>query len=53
MEDGFLFVTAAGKGACLALLVEAGADVGMIAFEMALLVSRVGQHLSADPRESL
>ncbi|GAA3225162.1 roadblock/LC7 domain-containing protein [Actinocorallia longicatena] len=50
MEAGFLFVTAAGQGACLALLAEDGADVGVIAYEMALLVSRVGEHLSADPR---
>lgn len=50
MEAGFLFVTAAGHGACLALVAEEGADVGVIAYEMALLVSRVGQHLSANPR---
>lgn len=50
MERGFLFVTAAGQGACLALLAEEGADVGVIAYEMALLVSRVGQHLSAEAR---
>ncbi len=50
MERGFLFVTAAGHGACLALLAEEGADVGVIAYEMALLVSRVGQHLSAEAR---
>ncbi|GAB3678419.1 roadblock/LC7 domain-containing protein [Actinocorallia lasiicapitis] len=50
MESGFLFVTAAGQGACLALLAEEGADVGVIAYEMALLVSRVGEFLSADPR---
>lgn len=52
MERGFLFVTAAGHGACLALLAEEGADVGVIAYEMALLVSRVGQHLSAETRQS-
>ncbi len=51
MERGFLFVTAAGHGACLALLAEEGADVGVIAYEMALLVSRVGQHLSAEARQ--
>ncbi|GAB2835210.1 roadblock/LC7 domain-containing protein [Actinocorallia aurea] len=50
MEGGFLFVTAAGHGACLALLAEEGADVGVIAYEMALLVSRVGEHLSAQAR---
>ena len=50
MESAFLFVTAAGHGACLAVLADAGADLGVIAYEMAMLVTRVGQHLSADPR---
>ncbi|GAA4127322.1 roadblock/LC7 domain-containing protein [Actinomadura keratinilytica] len=50
MESAFLFVTAAGQGACLAVLADAGADLGVIAYEMAMLVTRVGQHLSADPR---
>ncbi|WP_026341666.1 roadblock/LC7 domain-containing protein [Actinomadura atramentaria] len=50
METAFLFVTAAGRGACLAVLSDADADLGLIAYEMAMLVTRVGQHLSADPR---
>ncbi|GAA3980810.1 roadblock/LC7 domain-containing protein [Actinomadura viridis] len=50
MESAFLFVTAAGKGACLAVLADAAADLGVIAYEMAMLVTRVGQHLSANPR---
>lgn len=50
MESSFLFVTAAGRGACLAVLAAADADLGIIAYEMAMLVSRVGQHLSANPR---
>ncbi|MWA06377.1 roadblock/LC7 domain-containing protein [Actinomadura sp. LD22] len=50
MESAFLFVTAAGRGACLAVLADADADLGMIAYEMAMLVTRVGQHLSASPR---
>ncbi|TDC57794.1 roadblock/LC7 domain-containing protein [Actinomadura sp. KC345] len=50
MESSFLFVTAAGHGACLAVLAAADADLGVIAYEMAMLVTRVGQHLSADPR---
>lgn len=50
METAFLFVTAAGHGACLAVLSAADADVGLIAYEMAMLVQRVGQHLSANPR---
>lgn len=50
MDGAFLFVTAAGQGACLAVLASATADVGLIAYEMAMLVTRVGQHLSANPR---
>ncbi|GAA3217739.1 roadblock/LC7 domain-containing protein [Actinocorallia longicatena] len=51
MDDRFLFVTAAGSGACLSVLTDADADVGVIAYEMAMLVTRVGRHLSARPRE--
>lgn len=50
MENAFLFVTAAGEGSCLAVLTPASADAGLIAYEMALLVKRVGKHLSVNPR---
>jgi predicted regulator of Ras-like GTPase activity (Roadblock/LC7/MglB family) len=50
MDAVFLFVTAAGQGTCLALLSSAEADAGLIAYEMAALVKRVGQHLSANSR---
>ena len=50
MENAFLFVTAAGEGSCLAALTAASADVGLVAFEMAVLVKRVGPHLLVDPR---
>ncbi|ROO89247.1 putative regulator of Ras-like GTPase activity (Roadblock/LC7/MglB family) [Actinocorallia herbida] len=50
MDEAFLFVTSAGQGACLAVLADAAADVGVIAYEMAMLVTRVGLHLSAKPR---
>lgn len=50
MESGFLFVTAAGKGTCLAVLTEAGADVGLVAYEMAVLVQRTGDHLQTGLR---
>jgi predicted regulator of Ras-like GTPase activity (Roadblock/LC7/MglB family) len=50
MESAFLFVTAAGEGSCLAVLSPASADVGLVAYEMALLVRRVGTHLSVNPR---
>ena len=50
MDTAFLFVMAAGEGSCLAVLAEQGADVGMVAYEMALLVTRVGQHLAVGRR---
>jgi predicted regulator of Ras-like GTPase activity (Roadblock/LC7/MglB family) len=50
MESAFLFVTAAGKGACLAVLADEAADVGLIAYEMAMLVTRVGQYLTTPVR---
>ncbi|MPY58868.1 roadblock/LC7 domain-containing protein, partial [Streptomyces spongiae] len=45
MDDGFLFVVAAGDGSCLAVLTAVTADIGLVAFEMARLVKRVGEHL--------
>jgi predicted regulator of Ras-like GTPase activity (Roadblock/LC7/MglB family) len=50
MEHGVLLVTEAGTGACLALLAAADADLGMLAYEMNLLVKQVGGVLSAHPR---
>ncbi|GAA0905695.1 dynein regulation protein LC7 [Virgisporangium aurantiacum] len=50
MESGFMFVTAAGHGACLAVIAGAEADIGVIAYEMAMLVTRVGPYLATPPR---
>lgn len=50
MDHAFLFVTAAGQGACLAVLSAADSDIGVIAYEMAMLVTRVGQYLTAPSR---
>jgi predicted regulator of Ras-like GTPase activity (Roadblock/LC7/MglB family) len=50
MESAFLFVMAAGEGSCLAVLAGIGADVGLVAYEMALLVTRVGEHLAVSRR---
>jgi len=50
MEHAFLFVTAAGQGTCFAVLAEEDADVGMIAYEMNMLVRRVGSVLTSAPR---
>ena len=50
MEFAFLFVIAAGKGTCLAVLTSAEPNVGLIAYEMAMLVRRMGKYLDAGPR---
>ncbi|KUN89000.1 dynein regulation protein LC7 [Streptomyces bungoensis] len=50
MDDAFLFVAAAGEGSCLALLTAVTADIGLVAYEMARLVKRVGEHLRTAPR---
>ncbi|WP_239310387.1 MULTISPECIES: roadblock/LC7 domain-containing protein [unclassified Frankia] len=53
MEQGFLFVTAVGDGSCLAILSTPGSDIGLIAYEMALLVIRVGEFLTPELRAEM
>ncbi len=53
MESAFLFVSAAGQGACLAVFADANSDIGLIAYEMAMLVKRVGQTLSSPLRPAV
>ena len=50
MLCGFAFVTSAGRGACLAVLCGEDADVGLVAYEIEMLVVRVGQHITTPPR---
>ncbi|WP_063729417.1 roadblock/LC7 domain-containing protein [Streptomyces sp. RTd22] len=50
-EEGVLFVTAAGDGSCLCVLSGPDADVGQVAYEMTLLVNRVGEHLGVETRQ--
>jgi len=50
LRSAFLFVTAAGNGACLAVLTEGDTDIGLIAYEMAMLVKRVGHSLASPSR---
>ncbi len=50
MEHGFLFVMAAGRGACLAALATANADLGLVAYEMNRFVQRIGANFSTAPR---
>jgi predicted regulator of Ras-like GTPase activity (Roadblock/LC7/MglB family) len=50
MESAFLFVSAAGKGTCLAVLTSADPNVGVVAYEMAMLVRRMGKYLGSEAR---
>jgi predicted regulator of Ras-like GTPase activity (Roadblock/LC7/MglB family) len=50
LDQGFLFVVAAGDRSCLAVFCDAGADVGLVAYEMARLVRQVREHLYVPSR---
>jgi predicted regulator of Ras-like GTPase activity (Roadblock/LC7/MglB family) len=50
MEKAFLFVVAAGRGTALTVLTSADPNVGVVAYEMAMLVRRMGKYLAAEPR---
>jgi predicted regulator of Ras-like GTPase activity (Roadblock/LC7/MglB family) len=50
MDSAFLFITAAGEGSCLAVVSSASADVGLVAYEMAMLIKRLSDHLAVRPR---
>lgn len=51
-DDAVLFVTAAGDGSCLCVLSSAEVDIGQVAYEMTLLVNRVGEHLGVGARRA-
>jgi predicted regulator of Ras-like GTPase activity (Roadblock/LC7/MglB family) len=50
MDSAFLFVSAAGQGSCVVVVSSAGSDVGLIAYETAVLVKRMSSHASMQPR---
>ncbi|MFI6923156.1 roadblock/LC7 domain-containing protein [Nonomuraea spiralis] len=51
-KSQFLIVTTAGERACLAVLCAQNADIGLVAYEMAMLVARVGQYLTSGARNA-
>jgi predicted regulator of Ras-like GTPase activity (Roadblock/LC7/MglB family) len=50
MDSAFMFVMAAGQGTCLTVLASIDANLGVMAYEMAMLVRRMGTYLTAAPR---
>jgi predicted regulator of Ras-like GTPase activity (Roadblock/LC7/MglB family) len=53
MEHAFLFVTGISDGSCLAVVADAGCDVGLVGYEMAVLVERAGAVLTPALRAEL
>jgi uncharacterized protein len=53
MENGFLLVMAVSDGSCLAVLAAPSCDIGLIGYEMALLVARTGEVLTPELRAEL
>ncbi|MGD0553687.1 MAG: roadblock/LC7 domain-containing protein [Streptosporangiaceae bacterium] len=53
MAGAYLFITTAGENGCLAVVAKTTVDVGLIAYEMALLVRRISPHLPPLRRVSL
>ncbi len=53
MENAFLFVTGISDGSLLATMAQAGADVGLVAYEMAVLVEKTGAMLTPELRAEL
>lgn len=50
MDALLMFITPAGRGTSVALLADTCADAGQIAYELSVLVKRVGEHMVANPR---
>ena len=53
MEHAFLFVTGISDGSCLAVVADASSDVGLVGYEMAVLVERCGAVLTPELRAEL
>jgi predicted regulator of Ras-like GTPase activity (Roadblock/LC7/MglB family) len=53
MERGFLFLMSVSDGSCLAVLAAPTCDIGAVAYEMTLLVDRVGQQITPALRAQL
>ena len=53
MEHAFLFVTGISDGSCLTVLADASCDVGLVGYEMAVLVERCGAVLTPELRAEL
>lgn len=53
MDAGYLFVTAISEGSCFAVFAAPDCDIGLVGYEMSLLVERLGQILTPALRSEL
>jgi predicted regulator of Ras-like GTPase activity (Roadblock/LC7/MglB family) len=53
MQRGLLFVMSISDGSCLAVLAAASCEVGVVGYQMAVLVTRVGDVLTPSLRAEL
>lgn len=53
MDAGYLFVTSIGDGSCFAVFAAPDCDLGLIGYEMTLLVERMGNVLTPALRNEL
>jgi uncharacterized protein len=53
MDRGFLFVMSISDGSCLAVLAAPSCNVGVVAYEMTVLVARAGDVLTPSLRAEL
>ncbi len=53
MENAFLFVTGVSDGSLLAVMAQSDSDVGLVAYEMAVLVEKAGEALTPELRAEL
>ncbi|GAB3583089.1 roadblock/LC7 domain-containing protein [Amycolatopsis endophytica] len=53
MERGYLFLMSISDGSSLAVLAAPNSDIGTVAYEMTLLVDRVGMQMTPELRSQL
>ncbi|HET8621398.1 MAG TPA: roadblock/LC7 domain-containing protein [Acidimicrobiales bacterium] len=53
MDGGYLFVTTISEGSALAVMCGPDCDIGLIGYEMSMLVARIGQVLTPALRAEL
>jgi uncharacterized protein len=53
MDEGYLFIMSVSEGSSIAALADPSSDIGLVGYEMSLLVSRVGSALTPALRAQL